>query len=132
MKFNAKQYAQALIDSLESTSPKDQDQVLDNFVKVLAENNDTRLFDEIASEFHNLELKKKGIKQAEVITAHPTNHENDEKILHELNRLVEGKLELKKKVDDRIIGGIVIRMEDQMLDASVKSNLEQLKKELGN
>jgi F-type H+-transporting ATPase subunit delta len=132
MKFSAKQYAEALMDSLSSTNPKDQDKVLDNFVKVLAENNDLKLYEEISSEFHKLELGKKGIKQVEVTTAHMTNHENDQAILKELNKLVDGKVELKKKVDERIIGGVIIRMEDQMLDASVKNNLDKLKKDLSN
>ncbi|HEX9504351.1 MAG TPA: ATP synthase F1 subunit delta [Patescibacteria group bacterium] len=130
MKYSAKQYAQALMESLESTTPKDQEQVLDNFIKVLAENNDVRLFDQIAEEFHKLELAKKGIKQAEIITAHPTTRENDQQIIHELNKLAKGNLELKKKIDERIIGGVIVRMEDQMLDASVKNSLEQLKKDL--
>ncbi|MBX4191783.1 MAG: ATP synthase F1 subunit delta [Candidatus Doudnabacteria bacterium] len=132
MRFTPKQYAQALMESLESSNPKDQDLILDNFVKVLVTNNDSKRFEEIAEEFHRLELAKKGIKQAEITTAHEINKENEHQIIHELNKIVKGNLELKKKVDDRIIGGVLITMEDQMLDASVKNNLEQLKKDLSN
>ena len=130
MRYSAKQYAQALMDSLADTDPKDSDKVLDNFVKVLAENNDIRLFEQISEEFHKMELAKKGIKQVEVTSAHPINHENEKEILHELNKLVKGNYELKKKVDESLIGGVVLRMDDQMLDASVKNNLQQLKNEL--
>ena len=130
MKYSAKQYALALFESLAETDPKDSGTVLDNFVKVLAENNDLRLFDEISEEFHKLELNKKGIKQVEVTSAHPLTHENEKEILHELNKLVKGEYELKKKVDENLIGGVVIRMDDKMIDASVKNNLEQLKNNL--
>ena len=130
MKFTAKQYAQALMDSLTDTDPKHIDLILDNFVFVLVENNALRMYDEIAEEFHKLELEKKGIKQVEVTSAHPINHENEKDILHELNKLAKNHYEIKKKVDESLIGGVVIRMEDQVLDASVKNNLEQLKKEL--
>jgi F-type H+-transporting ATPase subunit delta len=129
-KYSTKQYAQALIEALETVSPKDQDLILDNFVKILAENNDLRLFETIAEEFHKLELAKKGIKQVEITTAQPLNKEREHAIIHELNKVIKGDLELKKKVDENIIGGVVIRMEDQMLDASLKHNLEQLKKDL--
>lgn len=132
MKYSAKQYAQALMDSLDGTNPADMEKVLDNFVKILAENNDLRQFDEISEEFHKLELAKKGISQVEVVSAHPINRENEKEILHELNKLVKGDIELKKKLDENIVGGVVIRMDDQVLDASVKSSLEQLKKELSN
>jgi F-type H+-transporting ATPase subunit delta len=130
MKFTAKQYAQALFESLQDTDPKHTDLILDNFVTALAENNDLRLFEEIAAEFHKLELNKKGIKQVEVTSAHPINKENEQQIIAELNKLVKGQLELKKKVDENLIGGVVIKFDDQMLDASVKNNLEQLKKDI--
>ncbi len=132
MKFSAKQYATALIDSLSTTDPKDEGKVLDNFVKVLAENNDLRLFDEIEQEFHKLDLTKQGIRQVEIKSAHPLNKENEKAILEELNKIVKGKIELKKEVDERLIGGVVIRMEDQVIDASVKNQLEQLKDNLSN
>ena len=132
MKIAAKDYAKALIEIIEQTNPKDQDMVLDNFVQVLTENNDIRLFDEIADEFHKQELAKKGIKQIEVTSAHPINKANEQEIIHELNKLVKGNYELKKEIDEKLIGGVVIRMDDQMIDASVKNNLEQLKNELSN
>ena len=130
MKYSAKQYAQALLDSLHETDPKDTDKVLDNFVKVLAEKNDLRMFDDIASEFHKLELAKKGIKEVEITSAHPINHENEKEIIHELNKLVKGDFEVKKKIDEKLIGGVVIKVDDKMLDASVRNNLEQLKNNL--
>ena len=130
MKFTAKDYAQALMDSLEDTDPKHTNLILDNFVAALVENNDIRLFDEISAEFHKLDLAKKGIKQVEITSAKPLDKKNEHEILEELNKLVKGKVEIKKKVDEQLIGGVVIQMEDQLLDASVKNNLDQLKKEL--
>jgi F-type H+-transporting ATPase subunit delta len=130
MKFTAKQYAQALMDSLSDTSPAHQEKVLDNFVKVLAENNDLGQFEQIAEEFHKLELAKKGMKQLEVTTAHPITKENEREIIHELNKLVKGNFEIKKKLDEKLIGGVMVTLDDKLLDASVKNELDQLKKEL--
>lgn len=132
MKYSAKQYAQVLASSLAETAPKDQDKILDNFVQVLAENNDLKLFEDIADEFHKIDLAKKGIKQVEITSASPINKENEQAIIHELNKLVKGNFELKKKVDERLIGGVVIEVDDKMLDASVKTNLEQLRNEISN
>lgn len=130
MKFTAKNYALALFEALEGVSHKDQDQILDNFVKVLAENNDLRKFEEVSEEFHKLELDKKGIKPVELTSAHPITKENEHEIIKELNKIIKGDIQLKKKVDEGLVGGVVIRFEDQMLDASVKNNLEQLRKDL--
>jgi len=132
MKFTAKQYAQALYDSLEGTDPKDVDLVLNNFVEVLAINNDVRIFPEIEEEFHKLELARQGKKLAEVITAHPITKENEREIIKELNKIVKGDLELKKKIDEKILGGVVVKIDDQLIDASVKDELNKLKDELTN
>lgn len=131
-KDTAKQYAQALMESLESSSPADEDKILDNFVKVLAENNDLRLYPEIADEFHRFELSRKGIKQVELMSAHHVSKENEERILEELNKLAKGKVEVKKQLDEGLIGGVVIKLDDKLLDVSVKNELEQLKNELIN
>jgi F-type H+-transporting ATPase subunit delta len=130
MKFSAKQYAEALFDSLEGTDPKEIDLVLNNFVEVLSANNDIKLFGEIETEFHRLELAKKGTKLAEVTSAHALSKENERNIIQELNKIVKGDVELKKKIDERILGGVVIRLDDQLIDASVKGDLDKLKEEL--
>ena len=130
MKISSKQYALALFESLQSTQGNDQDLVLDNFAAVLSQNNDLKLFEEIAEEYHKLELKQKGVKLVEATTAHPLSQESEREIISQLNRLVGGKVELKKKIDENLIGGVVIRMEDELIDASVKGSLEQLKKNL--
>jgi F-type H+-transporting ATPase subunit delta len=129
-KFTAKNYAQALMEAIEGASAEDENKVLDNFVKVLAENNDLRMHEAIADEFHALDLKKKGIVQVKVESSHALNHENEKAILNELNKLVKGNFEIKKKIDEQLIGGVVIQIDDRIIDASVKNHLEQLKDNL--
>ncbi|OGE87645.1 MAG: ATP synthase F1 subunit delta [Candidatus Doudnabacteria bacterium RIFCSPLOWO2_02_FULL_49_13] len=130
MKYTPKQYAKALMDAIQETNPKDQEKVLDNFVKLLVENNDLRLFDQIAGEFHKLDLGRQGIRQAEVKSTHPLTKDNEKAILEELNKLAKTKIELKTEIDERLIGGVVIQMDDQLIDASVKNQLEQLRNNL--
>jgi len=130
MKFSAKEYAQALYDSVDGTDPKEIDLVLNNFVEVLTANNDLKLFPAIEEEFHKLKLEKEGKKLAEVTTAHPIDKNSERKILDELNKIVKGDVEIKKKIDEKILGGVVIRFDDHEIDTSTKNQLEQLKKDL--
>lgn len=132
MRFTPKQYAVTLKEVLENTAPNDTDKILDNFVAVLAENNDLAKFQEISEEFHKLELADKGLKQAEVTSAKPFSKDLEKQILDKLNDLVGSKVELKKEVDENLIGGLVIRMDDQVIDLSTKRSLEELKNELIN
>lgn len=128
MKLTTKNYAQALYDAMTETAGKDHDKVLDNFVKILAENGDLGKFEEIEKEFKAIEREAKGIKEVNVTFAHDL--ENNSKIMDELNKVVEGKVEFKTLVGKDIIGGVVVRVEDTLIDGSVKTQLENLNKSL--
>src|SRR3989344_1717164 len=127
MKYTPKQYAATLMEVIDQTAPKDVDAVLDNFVAVLRKNNDLRMFDVITTEFHKLELAKKGITEVDVASVHPLNRDNEQAILDALNKLVKGEVKLKSMVDENLIGGVVIQVEDKVIDASVKTQLSNLK-----
>src|SRR6185503_19791597 len=130
MKFNAKQYAKALFDALSETTPKDQNRVLHNFVQVVGKHGDLKLFEQISEEFHKLELKNRGETLAEVTTAHPLGTDEEKQLIKELNNYVNGEVELKKKIDSNLIGGVVVRLEDTVIDASVQKSLRDLKTNL--
>jgi F-type H+-transporting ATPase subunit delta len=130
MKYSARQYSIALREALETTGPGDQDKVLDNFVQLLAENGDLKLFEEISEEYRKLDLKAKGITEAEVTTAVPIDKATEKAVIETLNHYVKGDVELKRKIDEGLIGGCVIKIDDQVIDASIKHSLEQLKSKL--
>ena len=72
----------------------------------------------------------KGIQTAEVITAVPLEGSAKDRLLAELKRLHQGEVELKETVNPDLIGGFVLRVEDRMLDASVRRSLNALRREL--
>lgn len=51
-----------------------------------------------------------------------------EKIGQEVERQTGEKVDLSSAVDDRILGGIVLQVGNMVLDASIRSRLEKLKK----
>ncbi len=128
MKFTSKQYAQALFESLQESSPKDHDKVIENFVQVLKKNADLSHYEEIIKVYEELDLTNRGVRVAEVTTAHEmkANHE----MIEALNKVVGQKIEVKNKVDESLIGGMVIRVDDTLIDASIKGQLDNLKQNL--
>jgi F-type H+-transporting ATPase subunit delta len=123
-KLTSTQYAEALYDAVNQTADKDHDKVLDNFVKILATNGDLAKHTEIEAEYHR--MKEKGIKQAEVTFA----KEHNPKILNDLNKVVAGKVEFKTKLDEGIVGGVIVRVDDTLIDASIKTQLNNLNQSL--
>jgi F-type H+-transporting ATPase subunit delta len=132
MNITALQYAKTLFESLQDTATKDHEQVLDNFAQTLALNNDLAMFDEISDEFEKLEKAAKGIKIAEVTSARPLDKGTEKELVDHLNKMVNGQVELRKKIDEKILGGVVIKLEDNLIDASIKTSLEDLKTNLND
>src|SRR3989344_4137942 len=130
MKYTPKQYAATLMEVIDQTAPKDIDAVLDNFVAALRENNDLRMFDVNTTEFHKLELAKKGITEVDVTSVHPLNRDNEQAILAVLNKHVKGDIKIRAKIDANLIGGVVIQIGDRVINTSLKEQLEQLKNNL--
>jgi F-type H+-transporting ATPase subunit delta len=74
----------------------------------------------------------KGIKVVEMTTAVSVSDEVRQSIVKELqqNKMLSGKsIELKEKVDASIIGGIVLQVDDKLFDASIKHDLQFIKKQ---
>jgi len=72
-----------------------------------------------------------GADVAEVITAVPLGDEDRLKIGKRITDLVGRPVVLKPRVDSSVIGGIVIKVGDRLIDGSIKSRLAALRKELG-
>lgn len=127
MKISAQQYAQALHQTLQQTPDKDQDKVIDNLIKVLQANQHTDLYQEIIEEFEKLLNKDKGLKEVKVTTA---TDQDSKVVMDNLNELAGKQIKLTHQTDESIIGGVVIKMDDTLIDGSIKTQLDDLHKQL--
>lgn len=84
----------------------------------------------IARVFIHETLKHKGITKSVLTTAVRV----DEKIKTQISAMISDvfrtKVELEEVVDAEIIGGFILRVDDNYLDASVRNKLNKIQKEL--
>lgn len=130
MKFTKEQYAQALFESIHEVKAKDHDIVIANFIEVLRSNGDLAEYEAIVDVYEQYDRQQKGITQAVVTTAHELKQSKP--ILEELNKVAQAKIEMMEKIDDHIIGGVTIRMNDTLIDGSIRHQLEDLRDSLIN
>lgn len=128
MKLNAKQFAQALHEAIGQTKASDHGKILDRFAKVLAEEGALGLWLEIEKEFLSLSGKAEGREQASLVTAREI--QINASLVEDLNKAARKKLEIKKSTNEELIGGVILRTDDLIFDASVKTQLSKLKSEL--
>ncbi len=128
MRYTHQQYAQALYESFTDTKPKDHNQIIENFILVLKKNGDLGEYEKIIAVFEDYDRSQKGVKEVEVTTAHEGKLSKE--VLTHLNKLVGKNIEIKRKVDENIIGGVVIKVDDTLIDGSTKRQLEDLENTL--
>ena len=125
MKHTAKQYAEALFLAVSETDGKDQDKVIENLVEMMKRNQDLPLYEQTIAEFEKLVAKEQGEMTAKVTVA---SEGTDEKaVIDSLNKLGAKKVKIEKEVDPNILGGVIIRMDDTEIDASIRGSLDKLK-----
>ncbi len=85
---------------------------------------------EVAEGYRQLYEKYKGIVEVRAITAIPLEEPLKEKLLLTLKRQTKKSIRLLQIVDPGIIGGMILKIEDTVIDGSVRFQLEALKHRL--
>jgi F-type H+-transporting ATPase subunit delta len=101
-----------------------------NLVLLLVTRGRLSIIGDIADGYQRLLDSYRGIETAEVTTAVPLDDKDKVKLAEHLGAMVGKKVRLKCEVDPSLIGGIVARIGDKLLDGSTRSKLMALKREL--
>lgn len=86
----------------------------------------------ITQKFQELLLVQNGIVKATVTTAIPMTAELEKQVLEKAKQMTSHQVVLDHIVDESIIGGFILRVGDQQLNASVASRLQEIKREIIN
>jgi len=85
---------------------------------------------QLADEYERLLNDHYGIKTAEVTTAIALDNTEREKLGQNLEALVGKKVSMNVQVNPDILGGFIARIDDSLIDGSIRNKLEMLKKSL--
>lgn len=98
-----------------------------NLLLLLVQRDRLALLPRITELFQELYNKEKGVVVADVTTAVPLDAEHQKRIADQLSKITGGKsVELRMHEDARILGGMIARIGDELIDASVATRLAEL------
>ena len=106
------------------------EELLRNFLLVLADKGRTGQLEEIAREFERLVAEHEGVVHAELTTAVELSDADARKLLEQIEQASGRKVEATRTVDPELIGGIVLQAGSLRLDASVRGRLNRLRNDL--
>jgi F-type H+-transporting ATPase subunit delta len=107
-----------------------EEELVRNFLLLLAEKNRAGQIDEIAREFDRLAAEAEGILDVELTTAVELSDEEARQVIQQIEKASGRKVEATRRVDPDLIGGIVLQAGSLRLDASVRGRLNRLRQEL--
>ena len=103
------------------------DPITTNFLGVLARNGRKRELGKIIRAFKRIAADHRGEISAEVTSAHPLNDDQVEALKSQLGKRAGGAdVTIDAQVDPEILGGIVIKLGSEMIDASIRTKLNRL------
>ncbi|MBU1131329.1 ATP synthase F1 subunit delta [Patescibacteria group bacterium] len=129
-KITAKQYATSLYQAIKEAEGDEQKQKIRNFLEVVKKRKDLKLLKKIFISFTEVYQKEEGILKAEVTFSRDLNSKIKEEVKNWLKDYTGRTATVEEKIDESILGGVIVKFEDTILDASLKNSLKRLQSSL--
>jgi F-type H+-transporting ATPase subunit delta len=106
------------------------DEIVRNFLAVLIENHRMPALMRVRREYERLWQEANQMLPVQVTSAVELDEAVTRQIGEEIGRQTGRKVELSTTVDPDVLGGIVLRVGNSILDASIRTRLERLRKQV--
>jgi len=110
----------------------DGNEELVNFLELLAEKHRMPAIFRIRRRFDELWAEENRRLEVRLTSAVPLDQAVVERVGQEIERKTNKQIDLASDVDEDILGGLVLRVGNMVLDASLRSKLEKLRKEVAS
>jgi ATP synthase F1 delta subunit len=124
--FSTDEKKDALHKAIEGARPE-----LMNFLEALIERHRMPVIFRIAQRFEELWDEERQLLPVQVTSAVELDESTIKEIGERIGEQTGRTVELASNVDPEILGGIVLRVGNFILDASIRNSLEQLRKQVG-
>ena len=101
-----------------------------NFLNLLLDKNRIGAIEEITNHYEKLSDDISNIARAEIFTPRPLKKETQDRLEKVLGDFTSKTTKIEVKEDKSLIGGVIVKIGDMVLDGSVKAQLDGLKESL--
>ena len=101
-----------------------------NFLKLLTKNESFSIIQDIHKQFLDQVEKLNNIIRVSVTSPYKISDDLKDQISNLVNEISGAESVIEEKIDSQLIGGVVIRLGDTVIDGSIKNKVKQLRREL--
>ena len=127
---NPKVSKQALLTLILDICQSHIDKEGENFLKLLVHNNRLSLVSTISALFEAYKAEDEGYVDVEVSSAYDFSESAQLKFAETLEKKLSKKVRMNVTVDKSLIGGVLVRAGDQVIDGSIRGQLQHMQKAL--
>ena len=130
-KITPKQYAIFLYRMTRDLEKSKISEFIKKFVKLLARKNALKFSKRIIDEFKKYYNKQNGILEIEIKSREKLETDFEKKLKEKFKKSWKvTEVDLKSSVDKSLIGGLVLGIDDMIIDDSLKGNLKRIKEKM--
>ncbi|WP_300089014.1 F0F1 ATP synthase subunit delta [uncultured Nitrosomonas sp.] len=118
--------SQKMCEIILSISGKKVNEIGERFLTLVTENQRLEILPQICELFEQLKAQHEGVLEAEVVSAFPLESGQQEKLVSILESKFKRKVKVGVSVNNELIGGVRIKIGDQVIDSSVHGKLEAM------
>lgn len=100
-----------------------------NFLRLLVDAGRLDVAPEIFNQFEEKRSRAEGISEVDVVSAYELDPEQQRQVADLMKKRLGRDVQVRSSVDPAIIGGVIIRAGDSVIDASMRGRLRQLANE---
>lgn len=131
MKITINQYAKTLFEVTENKSAQEVDEAVLNFAQIVRKNRQSKLFPKILENFSTIWNSANKIVEVDVTSKEKLGVESENKIVEYIKKKYKAEtVVINNKIDKNIIGGIILKVGDEVMDQSIKGQLKKLRNNL--
>lgn len=101
-----------------------------DFLCVLTDKGRANAFSDVYNEFRDMYNKQMNILEVKVTTSEKMSENIREKLVNKLSSVTGKTIMLDEKIDESLLGGIIVKYDNTEIDSSVKGKLDKLKKQI--
>jgi F-type H+-transporting ATPase subunit delta len=103
---------------------------VENLVQLLLRRGRIEELPRVAAQFRRLDEARQGITHATATSAAALSPDEIRALTERLESTTGGRIVLDVQVDPSLLGGLVVRVGDRLIDGSVRGRLERLRNQL--
>ena len=99
-----------------------------NLLKLLIEKHRQDIIPDISERYNQLTDSVRGVEKAEIIVASKLPQDLEDRLTASVQRFSPRKVDVHIKIDPKIIGGVIVRLGDKVIDGSLSRRFEEIRR----